>query len=433
MKNGDAPEVEATVSPEVAYLAKLTRDELSPDAFQTSANAWEGVRDRRDRIDRRQERRRRKLRFVFAGGCLATMIPLVVLALRAPRGEKPLQVSFTGARLGDHGQITSTANLPNTSLLHFSDGTEVELRPGATANLVDVTDRGASLTLTCGAAQFRVTPLPGAHWAVAAGPFRVEVKGTVFDLEWAPKPGTLRLQLHRGSVAVTGPLATEPILLRDQRELLIDLPRREIKVLDQRGNVPAPAPEPTAEPTIEAQAAPQRHIEGPVPATTVRETSKDPSRRSATSWQALFVAGKLDLILSEAENAGFDVSLERRSNEDLAALADAARYRDRAGLARRTLLAQRDRFPRSLRATEAAFLLGRLDESSTGATQALAWYDRYLGEAPRGRYAAEALGRKMLVVQKLRGSEAARPLAEDYVRRYPDGAYAELAHKLALH
>jgi hypothetical protein len=63
----------------------------------------------------------------------------------------------------------------------------------------------------------------------------------------------------------------------------------------------------------------------------------------------------------------------------------------------------------------------------------LAWYDRYLGEAPRGRYAAEALGRKMLVVQKLRGSEAARPLAEDYVRRYPDGAYAELAHKLALH
>jgi len=35
MKNGDAPEVEATVSPEVAYLAKLTRDELSPDAFQT--------------------------------------------------------------------------------------------------------------------------------------------------------------------------------------------------------------------------------------------------------------------------------------------------------------------------------------------------------------------------------------------------------------
>jgi TolA-binding protein len=232
---------------------------------------------------------------------------------------------------------------------------------------------------------------------------------------------------------VTGPLATEPIVLHDQRELLIDLPRREIKILDQRENAPAPAPESTAEPTIEVQAALKRPAEGPVPATTVRETSKDRNRRSATSWQALFVAGKLDLILSEAEDAGFDVSLERRSSEDLAALADAARYRDRAGLARRALLAQRDRFPRSLRATEAAFLLGRLDESSTGATQALAWYDCYLGEAPRGRYAAEALGRKMLVVQKLRGSEAARPLAEDYVRRYPDGVYAELAHKLALH
>jgi TolA-binding protein len=359
------------------------------------------------------------------------MIPLGYLGLRAPRGEKPLQLSFTGARLGDHGQITRTANLPNASLLHFSDGTEVELGTDAAANLVDVTAHGATLALEHGAAQFRVIPLPGAHWAVAAGPFHVDVKGTLFDLEWAPKLGTLRLQLHRGSVAVTGPLSTEPILLHDQRELLIDLPRREIKILDQRESAPEPTP-PTP-PTIEAKAAPRRPAEAPLPATTAREASKDHSRRSAPSWQSLFAAGKLDLILSEAEDAGFDVSLERRNNEDLAALADAARYRGREGLARRTLLAQRERFPHSLRAVEAAFLLGRLDEASAGATQALAWYDRYLGEAPRGRYAAEALGRKMLVVQKLRGTVQARPLAEEYVRRYPEGAYAELARKLALH
>jgi ferric-dicitrate binding protein FerR (iron transport regulator) len=430
MMNEDTTEVGATVSPEVAYLAKLTRDELSPDAFQASANAWDSVRDRRERIDRRTERRRGKVRLVFAGACLATMIPLAFLALRAPRGEKPLQVSFTGARLGDHGKITSTANQPNTSLLHFSDGTEVELRPEAAANLVDVTAHGATLALEHGAAQFRVTPLPGARWVVAAGPFRVDVKGTVFDLEWAPKPGTLRLQLHRGSVAVTGPLSTEPILLHDQRELLIDLPRREIKILDQRESAPVPASEPTPEPTINEKAPPQRPAEAPLPATMVREASKDHSRKLAPTWQSLFTAGKLDLILSEAEDAGVDVSLERRSNEDLAALADAARYRGRAGLARRTLLAQRDRFPHSLRAVEAAFLLGRLDESAAGAAPALAWYDRYLGEAPRGRYAAEALGRKMLVVQKLRGTEEARPLAEEYVRRYPEGAYAELARKL---
>jgi TolA-binding protein len=430
MMNEDATEVGATVSPEVAYLAKLTRDELSPDAFQASANAWDGVRER---LEHRRERRRGRVRLVFAGACLATMIPLAVLALRAPRGERPLQVSFTGARLGDHGKITSTANQPNTSLLHFSDGTEVELRTDAAANLVDVTARGATLALEHGAAQFRVTPLPGAHWVVAAGPFRVDVKGTVFDLEWAPKPGTLRLQLHRGSVAVTGPLSTEPILLHDQRELLIDLPRREIKILDQRESTSVPASEPTPEPTINAKAPPQGPAEAPLPATTVREASKDHSRRLAPTWQSLFAAGKLDLILSEAEDAGVDVSLERRSNEDLAALADAARYRSHAGLARRTLLAQRDRFPHSLRAIEAAFLLGRLDESAAGAAQALAWYDRYLGEAPRGRYAAEALGRKMLVVQELRGTEAARPLAEAYVDRYPEGAYAELARKLALH
>jgi TolA-binding protein len=420
MTNEDATELAATVSPEVAYLAQLTRDELSPGSFHVSAKAWGGVLDR---LDQRLARRRRTLRLAFTGTCLAAIIPLAVLALRAPQGEKPLQVSFTGAQLGDHGQITRTASLPNASLLHFSDGTEVELRTDAAANLVDVTARGATVALEHGAAQFRVMPLPGARWAVAAGPFRVDVKGTVFDLEWSPTPGTLRLQLRRGSVAVTGPLSTEPILLQDQRELLIDLPRREIKIIEQDKES---APEGATTPA-------QQAAEAPLPPTTIRETSKDHGRKAPTSWQSLFAAGKLDLILGEAEDAGFDASLKHRNNEDLAALADAARYRGRTGLARRTLLAQRERFPHSLRAMEAAFLLGRLEEASAGATQALAWYDHYLGEAPHGRYAAEALGRKMLVVQELRGIEQARPLAEEYLRHYPEGAYAELARKLALH
>ena len=117
MTNEDATELAATVSPEVAYLAQLTRDELSPGSFHVSAKAWGGVLDR---LDQRLARRRRTLRLAFTGTCLAAIIPLAVLALRAPQGEKPLQVSFTGAQLGDHGQITRTASLPNASLLHFS-------------------------------------------------------------------------------------------------------------------------------------------------------------------------------------------------------------------------------------------------------------------------------------------------------------------------
>jgi len=61
---------------------------------------------------------------------------------------------------------------------------------------------------------------------------------------------------------------------------------------------------------------------------------------------------------------------------------------------------------------------------------ALDWYDRYLGENGRGRYAAQALGRKMVMTQKMKGIEAARPIADEYLSRFPDGPYATAAHKV---
>ena len=61
---------------------------------------------------------------------------------------------------------------------------------------------------------------------------------------------------------------------------------------------------------------------------------------------------------------------------------------------------------------------------------ALEWYERYLSESPRGTYAAQALGRRMILVHKLRGSAAARPIASEYLERFPSGAYAEPAKKL---
>ena len=42
---------------------------------------------------------------------------------------------------------------------------------------------------------------------------------------------------------------------------------------------------------------------------------------------------------------------------------------------------------------------------------ALEWYERYMAESPRGTYAAQALGRQMILVHKLRGAAAARPIA----------------------
>jgi TolA-binding protein len=123
--------------------------------------------------------------------------------------------------------------------------------------------------------------------------------------------------------------------------------------------------------------------------------------------------------------------LATRGTDDLAALADAARYRRHDDVARRALLAQRRRFAGSPRAADAAFFLGRLDENGgRGHGPALAWYERYLDEAPRGSYVAEALGRKMIAVEELHGAGAARNVAEQYIHRFPHGSYAGAAHAL---
>ena len=124
-------------------------------------------------------------------------------------------------------------------------------------------------------------------------------------------------------------------------------------------------------------------------------------------------------------------TVENASSADLFALADAARYRRRTDLARAALLAQRRRFPRAPRSLDAIFLLGRVEElRAQGAAQAIARYDEYLVQAPTGAYAAEALGRKMILTDERDGRSAARPIADEYLHRFPGGSYAGSARAL---
>jgi hypothetical protein len=149
-------------------------------------------------------------------------------------------------------------------------------------------------------------------------------------------------------------------------------------------------------------------------------------------WSERLADGEAAGIVAEAQRRGIAGVLAGASSEDLAALADAARFRNQDHLARRVLLAQRRRFPRTLRAEEASFLLGRLADGPGGrASDALAWYDRYLREAASGAYAAEAMGRMMLVLERQQRTDEARTVAAAYLRRFPDGAYARAARAVA--
>jgi TolA-binding protein len=148
-------------------------------------------------------------------------------------------------------------------------------------------------------------------------------------------------------------------------------------------------------------------------------------------WVEQIARGHWDSILEEVDRKGVEATLESVSSADLFAVADAARYRRRTDLSRAALLAQRRRFPNSSRSRDAAFLLARVEESGNRA-RAIAWYDEYLKHAAAGPYAAEAWGRKMVLTNELNGRALARPIAEEYLRRFPKGSYAGSARALCL-
>jgi hypothetical protein len=150
----------------------------------------------------------------------------------------------------------------------------------------------------------------------------------------------------------------------------------------------------------------------------------------ATSWTAELAAGRFATILQQAERRGLDKVIVEVSSDELAALSDAARYSRREDVARPALAAQRRRFPRSVRANDAAFLLGRLEETAGNSELALSWYERCLAESPHGSYVSEALGRKMTLVKRVHGAARARPIAEEYLRRFGHGTYAAAARAL---
>jgi hypothetical protein len=169
---------------------------------------------------------------------------------------------------------------------------------------------------------------------------------------------------------------------------------------------------------------PIHHSSASLPSTGIKTGNRRP-------WSDELARGHWDRILEDVERLGVDAVLSKASSKDLLALADAARYRRRSDLARAALLAERQRFPESPRSLDALFLLGRVEESREGGTaQALKWYDEYLAGTPTGALVGEALGRKMILLEKLQGSAQARPVAEDYLRRFPKGSYVGSARAL---
>jgi len=329
----------------------------------------------------------------------------------APRSARPLSYRIDGGALSE-GTIFAQAG---TSVA-FSDGSRLQLTPSARARIEQVTAHGARVNLIDGEVAVDIVKAEGNAWFVQAGPYQVHVVGTAFDVRWAKERRRIEVDLHRGSVIVTGPHIDGQLRMQAGQRLTSAVDGASA-VTSEASAGPASAAAPASStPAASDSAKPAPDVNAP------------PRDAASVGWSRLVAQGEFQRVLDAAQRRGIDGVLASGTQLELAALSDAARYGRNPDLARRALLAERKRFARAAAARGAAFFLGGIEKE--GSAAALAWYETYLAESPRGPYAAQALGRRMMIVHRRSGSAASAPLAREYLRTFAQGPYAPLAHKI---
>lgn len=355
--------------------------------------------------------RPRRARGVWLGALGGVSAALVAGALWFSFRSPELTYEVVNGSVAGSGYVVGGAG----TRIQFSDGSELTLAPGAQTRVTELGRHGGRVSLEKGEVRVAIAKKPEAAWTVEAGPYSVRVTGTAFDVSWSRQDQVFEIKMQSGSVVVTGPLVGSGIPLRAGQRMVGKDGRLTVDGRDmQRPTAALPA-----EPAVEERALPE---------SSQRVAGTGSDARTGSDWNKQVAQGNFQQVLNEAEQRGLDRTIATASLAELSALADAARYARRSDLARRVLLAKRQRFAGTAAAREAAFFLGRLAEDGGG--NALEWYDRYLSESPRGTYASQALGRKMMLVYRQSGEAAARSIASDYLARYPKGPYASAASKI---
>jgi hypothetical protein len=350
------------------------------------------------------ERGSRTRRGIWAGVALLATAASAFLIFFLLMRDKPMTWTVDG--VAQSGYVSAEKD----ARIEFSDGSEVVMEKGARGRVADVGAKKARVVLEDGRARVSVKHRPGLAFMIDCGPYGVEVTGTRFHVGWSAQ--VLDVRVTEGTVNVKGPHVNE-VQVKEGQKLRVEGSKVELGP-DVPDAPPPSGTEPLPPPT--ASIAPSIHV--PVP--------------PKTTWTQRVAAGEFDLVLREASDRGIDSVMSSGSLADVAALTDAARFKGRSDIAKKGLMAQRSRFASTGQGRAAAFLLGRMaeeQEHSPGA--AIQWYDRYLSESPGGPFAGDALGRKMVLVSRSNGNAAAAPLAREYLKRFPSGAYASAARAIA--
>jgi len=374
---------------------------------------------------------------------LASILGAIVAGLSLRLRERALTFEVMNATVSDGGYILARGL---DASVRFSDRSELGADPGTRLRVSRLEAHGARVMLEGGLLHVRIRPEPRATWTLDAGPYIVHVTGTEFDLAWRVDEQTLDLRLVKGSVTVDGPLANGGLKMVAGEHLVANAADGSLSIvngLDPEARATGRAPTSSASTRFSPMATGSASAadEGPlIPQARTHPLTPRADAPAAGAvagahageqdWAARVARGDFASVIEDAEHRGLERSLAKGSPVDLAALADAARYARRPDLARRALTTARVRFPTAVQARDAAFFLGGLTEAQQDAPAAVGWYDVYLSESPEGAYASQALGRKMVLLEKTQRPDGAMRAANEYLRRFGEGPYAPAARRL---
>jgi len=381
-------------------------------------------------FERRAQRRVQRRHWAVVGACTL----LVVGGYSALRFHKSAELSYRvgpGAQLGVVGSYMSAPSTRSLGL-HFSEGSELVLQPKTRARVASTSSQGATVVLENGRAHADIVHRPQTSWRILAGPYVVGVTGTSFEVSYDVSTQTFELDMNSGVVKVWGPGLVNPVEIRDRQRFVLSGTAAESAPATNRDSEPADS---KSEPSDSLKPASSAVAQAPDDATAGHEGSQgraggsgvSPAANSLVeSWVRLSAQGEHKRIIELAERQGFDLATATASGPNLLALGNSARFSGKSGLAIKAYSALRERFANSSEAASAAFFLGRLSESSSP-SRAMVWYETYVTESPTGAWVADALGRRMVILNRTAGGAPAQSAAKEYLQRFPHGPYAGFA------
>src|SRR4051812_48199169 len=349
MISGDrpsSPQYPEDAAQGLAGLTALARDRL-PSAEGPHAVREAYARFRVASGERTESRRRTRAIWAVSTGALALAAvgALLLPILRRP-APPALSLRVEGGAVAEGGYVRAVAS-DGEPRLRFSDGTEVTLERATRARVAETDEHGARVLLEEGRARAHVVSRPRSRWIFDAGPCRVWVTGTRFDLRWSAARQVLEVALFHGNVTVEGPPAVAGVPMRAGQRLVMDVKAGTVRFGEigvgeteegagvstgasgSTGASATTAATATASPSVEAREAPE---EASVPEEGTRRAAG-----RAEGWQARVLAGEFRGVIREARRRGIDEVMRRESAANLMALADAARYAGGSGLATRAL------------------------------------------------------------------------------------------------